>query len=676
MSTNGISIPKTINPDLQKERNAATFDTEDFAVWWCGGKEKLKFKRYIESYIYDDMDENSKRFQDLSHEDIYTTTIHDFLRLAKKLRKLQEELNPGGDDIWPTMMINPIVWGAIPAGNPFAVHFAMVVDCIRKQGTDEQFEKFGKAAQELRIGGAYAQTELGHGTYLKGLETRADFNRETDEFILNTPTISSYKWWPGGLGQSANFCIVVANLYIDGSCKGVAMFLVPLRDEKTHMPLPGIDIGDIGKRMGFAGVNNGYLGLKNVRIPRTNMLMRNAKVHRDGTFEESPASVLTYFTMVFARCFIVNNISLVLSKSATIATRYSAVRRQSPINPKDPEPQIIDHVTQQKKLFPEIANCIAYKLASEKLFQMYQKTSEEIQQGEFASLPEIHVLSCAMKVLCSKTAMAGTETLRLACGGHGYLASSNLGYLYSDATASCTYEGENTVLLLQVARFLMKSYKQAVAGKPVLPSVTYLQEAFRQKYSPKWTGSWENLIEILQFTSANKTRLAYENLEARLKAGQSPGEANNNTGIELTQAAELHGICFVTGTFLEEVTGPKAQTRKPEFNEVLGNLLELFLLTNVQQYMNEVLRAITITDAELRDLQTRLENVLRKIRPNAVAICDGFDHHDQNLCSTLGSYDGNVYERIFAEAKLSPLNKKPVPEVFHSHMLPFMKSNL
>lgn len=88
--------------------------------------------------------------------------------------------------------------GAIPAGNPLAVHFGMVVDCIRKQGTDEQYEKYGRPSEQLKICGAYAQTELGHGTFLRGLETRADFDRKTDEFILNSPTITAYKWWPGG----------------------------------------------------------------------------------------------------------------------------------------------------------------------------------------------------------------------------------------------------------------------------------------------------------------------------------------------------------------------------------------------------------------------------------------------------------------------------------------------
>lgn len=136
------------------------------------------------------------------------------------------------------------------------------------------------------------------------------------------------------MGHAANYCVVVANLYIDNDPKGVAMFMVQLRDEKTHMPLPGIDVGDIGKKMGFAGVNNGYLGLKNVRIPRTNMLMRHAQVLPDGTYVKSPASVLAYFTMVFVRCLIVRNNSTMLSMASTIATRYSAVRRQSPINPK------------------------------------------------------------------------------------------------------------------------------------------------------------------------------------------------------------------------------------------------------------------------------------------------------------------------------------------------------
>ena len=40
----------------------------------------------------------------------------------------------------------------------------------------------------------------------------------------------------------------------------------------------GIKVGDIGPKFGFFGMDNGYLELRNVRIPRDQMLMKYAKV--------------------------------------------------------------------------------------------------------------------------------------------------------------------------------------------------------------------------------------------------------------------------------------------------------------------------------------------------------------------------------------------------------------
>lgn len=57
-----------------------------------------------------------------------------------------------------------------------------------------------------------------------------------------------------------------------------------------------------------------------------------------------------------------------------------------------------------------------------------------------------------MKALLSELCTQGTEMCRRACGGHGYSMLSGLPSLVTKVTASCTYEGENTVLYLQVAR--------------------------------------------------------------------------------------------------------------------------------------------------------------------------------------------------------------------------------
>ena len=85
-----------------------------------------------------------------------------------------------------------------PHGNPVGVHFVMFLPTIMGQGTVEQQAEWMGKAWDLSIIGTYAQTELGHGTFIRGLETTATYDPKTQEFVLNSPTISSYKWWPGG----------------------------------------------------------------------------------------------------------------------------------------------------------------------------------------------------------------------------------------------------------------------------------------------------------------------------------------------------------------------------------------------------------------------------------------------------------------------------------------------
>jgi acyl-CoA oxidase len=83
---------------------------------------------------------------------------------------------------------------------------------------------------------------------------------------------------------------------------------------------------------------------------------------------------------------------------------------------------------------------------------------------------------------------------------------------------------------------------------------------------------------------------------------------------------------------------------------------------------------MTISDAD--KLQKRLEATLKFFRTSAIGIVDGFEFSDQVLSSTLGSYDGNVYERLFAAAKKSPLNQEDVNKSFHLYLKPFLKSNM
>lgn len=78
----------------------------------------------------------------------------------------------------------------------------------------------------------------------------------------------------------------------------------------------------------------------------------------------------------------------------------------------------------------------------------------------------------------------------------------------------------------------------------------------------------------------------------------------------------------------------------------------------------------------MEKLQGRLEAALKRIRKYSVGLVDALDFPDNILNSTLGVYDGNVYEKLFEEAKKSPLNQEDVNKSFHLYLKPFMKSNL
>jgi alkylation response protein AidB-like acyl-CoA dehydrogenase len=65
---------------------------------------------------------------------------------------------------------------------------------------------------------------------------------------------------------------------------------------------------------------------------------------------------------------------------------------------------------------------------------------------------QLHAVSAATKAFTTWAGSNMIETCRYACGGHGYSHASGLPKIYTDVTPACTYEGDNTVMMLQTAR--------------------------------------------------------------------------------------------------------------------------------------------------------------------------------------------------------------------------------
>lgn len=157
----------------------------------------------------------------------------------------------------------------------------------------------------------------------------ATYDPATQEFIMNTPTLSATKWWIGALGTMATHALVMARLIIKGKDLGTHAFMVPIRDMRNHEPLPGVWCGDIGPKFGASTIDNGFLRLDNVRIPRENMLSRNSSVTPTGEFVRPKHEKLFLGGMLVRRTEITASSARALAKACTVGVRYGEVRRQN-----------------------------------------------------------------------------------------------------------------------------------------------------------------------------------------------------------------------------------------------------------------------------------------------------------------------------------------------------------
>jgi acyl-CoA oxidase len=81
---------------------------------------------------------------------------------------------------------------------------------------------------------------------------------------------------------------------------------------------------------------------------------------------------------------------------------------------------------------------------------LYADVTERLNNNDFSNLPEVHACTAGLKSITTSVTADGIEQCRKLCGGHGYLCASGLPELYAAYVPACTYEGDNTILLLQV----------------------------------------------------------------------------------------------------------------------------------------------------------------------------------------------------------------------------------
>lgn len=580
----------------------------------------------------------SKRNQlNLSRPDRY----HLALARSKELRRLSLRHKWSiDDDKVATYLVGEVA--------PYTLHTVMFSTSIREQANEQQMKEWMPRVESWEIIGCYGQTELGHGSNVKGIETIATWTKEG--YVIHSPTLTAAKWWNGSLGKTANHAIVVAQLHLPDGSYGPHQFVMQIRDMKTHKPLEGIVIGDIGPKLGYAGMDNGYMLFKNFKVPHTALLARYTGVGVDGKYIKPKNQAIVYGSMTFVRASIIMDSRLILARATTIAVRYLSIRRQfADRDTGGAEKAVLDYPTVQIRILPLVAATYALHYTGEAMFKLYWETRADIEKkGDLSRLAELHAASSGLKACCTLLVADGNETCRRALGGHGFGGGSGLVSLVTDHLDKPTVEGDSWMISQQTASYLIRRMTEVVAGKTSEPIDAQFQ-AYMKGRKTSFSLDDAGLVAAFKDRVSYLTYQAYENRVVR-KQGWT------EMMIELHQLAIAHSESILVENFYTAVFDGQSEVGGTTL-EVLRDLFRLFALTTIQQRSIEFVVSGVLEGSKLKSLASEVKVLLSKIRPHAVRLVDAWSIPDYVLDSALGRQDGDVYNALWQKAHLeNPLN--------------------
>lgn len=181
--------------------------------------------------------------------------------------------------------------------------------------------------------------------------------------------------------------------------------------------------------------------------------------------------------MMMVRMVICSVWPKMYGQAITIASRYSVFRKQFR-DESGVEQPIIEYQTQQNKLIPLLSEYYAITIAGNRISKLTADNFKRMNEKNDDSLmAETHACLSFGKSSFSEIAQRGLEVCRMACGGHGYSSYSGLPAIQVEYSPNITHEGENTVMYLQVSRYILKCFDTSVLKKkePLQKSVRYLE---------------------------------------------------------------------------------------------------------------------------------------------------------------------------------------------------------
>ncbi|MGR4010429.1 acyl-CoA dehydrogenase [Leucobacter sp. 1207-22] len=530
------------------------------------------------------------------------------------------------------------------------VQWGLFGSAILHLGTRPHHEKWLPDVINLKIPGAFAMTEIGHGSDVASIGTTATYDPETEEFVIHTPFAGAWKEFLGNAALHGEAAVVFAQLITQGVNHGVHALFVPIRTPDGEM-LPGVQSMDDGVKGGLNGIDNGRLAFDHVRVPRENLLNKYGDVAPDGTYTspiESPGR--RFFTMlgtlVQGRVSLDGSAVRAMQAGLTIAVKYASERRQFP-GASGAETVLLDYGQYQRRIIPRIAETYAMGFASERLLTVFDEVFSGTNDSD-SHREDLETLAAALKPLSTWGALDTLQEVREACGGSGFMAKNRIVGLRSDLDVYATFEGDNHILLQLVGKRLLTDYaKQFKDGdraalvkaaasqlgdrvsrfglRQVGQSIADLGQVGRSVESLRATESQHALladrVQTMVADVAMAMRDATKDIHGDKRAKAIASErAFNAQQAKLIEAARAHGELLQWEAFTDAL----GRVYDPETRQVLTWLRDLFGFTLIERHAAWYLIEGRLSGARIEAVTAYIDRLIGRLRVQALDLVDAF----------------------------------------------------